>query len=377
MLSSLLAAARTMHPGDLAAAVAEQGAAAGIGDVVVYLADRDQRVLTPIGAGDVAVERVDGSLAGRCYQRAEPVLAEAPGAHAWLPVLAGAARMGVMRASLEGPGALDRAQQLATLTAYLVRTKMAVGDELSRAINAEPMALAAEMRWAALPPLSFEHARVAVGAMLQPAYEIAGDTFDYAVEGDLLHMAVFDAMGHGLQASTLANMAVYAYRVGRRQGRTLEEIYRSIDEVVNAQFGDDCFVTAQLANINLATGRLRSISAGHPPPLLLRDRTHVQELEVATHLPIGMGQTEVAVTDQRLQPGDTLAYYSDGISEARSPNGEQFGLERLQELLVREAASDAAPPETARRALHAVMEHHADHLEDDATLVLVTWRGDG
>lgn len=179
----------------------------------------------------------------------------------------------------------------------------------------------------ALPPLSFEENRVAIGAMLQPAYEIAGDTIDYAVDGDTFSVAIFDAMGHGLTASQLANIAVYAYRLGRLQRLSLE------------------------------------------------DRTSIHELQAGTHLPLGLGHGDVAVTEQRLQPGDTIVYYSDGISEARAADGEEFGVERLKDFLVRAAASDLTPAETARRALHAVRDHHDDQLADDATLALIRWRG--
>lgn len=88
-------------------------------------------------------------------------------------------------------------------------------------------------------------------------------------------------------------------------------------------------------------------------------------------------QVDLAITEQQLQPGDTIAYYSDGISEARSPAGEQFGLERLKELLVHAAASQLTPAETARRTLREVVQHHNNALEDDATLLLATWHASG
>jgi serine phosphatase RsbU (regulator of sigma subunit) len=381
LLGSLLEEARHLHPEQLLPTLRARAEAVGLRDLVIYLVDRDQRVLTPLGNASMPVEQVDGSMAGRCYQRTELLLAEeeTTSRHAWLPLLDGNARWGVMRVSLDEADSLSvaRAERLAALAGYVISAKAVVSDEIVGVINAQPLTLAAEIRWAALPPLAFDNPVVSVGASLQPAYEIAGDTFDYAVEGDKLHLAVFDAMGHGLQASALANLAVYAYRAGRRQGLTLEEIYHLIDGTVNEQFGDECFVTAQLATIDLLAGSMRSISAGHPHPLLLRDRTHIRELAAVTSLPIGMGGRDIEVTEQQLQPGDTLIYYSDGISEARSPGGEQYGLERLQELLVRAVSSGLTPAEIARRALHAVMKHHDEHLDDDASLVLATWLGKG
>lgn len=388
MLASLLDSCRELRPGELLPRVQEAGAGVGLSDVTVLLADRDQRVLAPLDGATAGTEVIDGSLAGRCYQRCEAVVTEAgegsappgasgPGGHGWFPLSDGVSRIGVLGARLdaEDPDALAHATRLATLTGYLVASEARLGDTVARAVNVQPLTLAAEMRWATLPPLAFDHPRVSVGAMLQPAYEIAGDSFDYAVDDARLQIAVFDAMGHGLRASTLASLAVYGYQVARRQGLALEDVYRSIDEVVNGQLGEEWFVTAQLSVLDLGTGVLHAVSAGHPRPLLLRERRRIHELPVDAHLPIGLGQPDVEVTDYQLQPGDTVVYYSDGISEARSASGEQFGLERLQDFLVRAAAGELSPAETARRALHAVKTHHGDRLDDDATLVLVTWHG--
>ena len=390
-LADLLEKAHRMHPDDLGDEVRAAGRAMGVEDVVVYIVDRDQRQLTPLadsglvgdGAGGPGEgpEPVDGSMAGRCYQRGEQITVEvAPdGSHTYYPLLDGTARLGVMRARVDpadGP-ALAWGAHLASLASYLVVAKTTVGDRLARAFNVKQLSLAAEMRWAALPPLAFDNHRVALGAMLQPAYEIAGDTFDYAVEGDVLHLGIFDAMGHGLRASILANTAVYAYRLGRREGMSLEDLYRSIDDAIATEFGDEPFVTAQLVTIDLDRGTLRSVCAGHPRALLLRNRTSIHELEADVQLPLGMGHRDVEVTEQRLEPGDTVVYYSDGISEARSGAGEEFGVERLKDFLVRAASSDLTPSEVARRALHAVAEHHSGTMADDATLVLLTWSGPG
>jgi hypothetical protein len=378
MLAGVLAGARHIHPEDLGALLRRCGAPAGVADPVVFVADRDQAQLTALDDPTAAVEAVEGSLAGRCYQRGEPIGVDAEGdGHAWFPLSDGTSRVGVMRARLDpaDPSAMRRGVDLAALVAYLLVVKAPVSDQMTRLLNARPLTLAAEMRWAALPPLSFEEERVAVGAMLQPAYEIAGDTIDYAVDGGTLSLAIFDAMGHGLVASQLASTAVYAYRLGRRRRLPLPELYRSIDDAVADQFGDESYVTAQLTTLDLTSGSLQSICAGHPQPLLLRDRTSIHELPADTHLPLGLGHRDVAVTEQQLQPGDTIAYYSDGISEARAADGEEFGVERLKDFLVRAAASELTPAETARRALHAVRAHHNEQFADDATLALITWRG--
>jgi serine phosphatase RsbU (regulator of sigma subunit) len=326
------------------------------------------------------VHSVDGSLAGRAYQRSEVVVSDVDdggGRIVWAPILDGTARMGVLctRIAKVDAIALGRARQLAGAVASLLVAKSAYGDGLVRASYARTPTLAASIRMSTLPPLAFEHGPIALGAVLEPAYEIAGDTFDYAIDADVLHVAIFDAMGHGLRASQLASLAVSAYRWARRDRRPLPEIYRAVDEVVAMEFGPDSFVTAQLATIELATGAVECVNAGHPAPLLLRDGK-VGELSFATCLPIGLGHGDGEVATSSLQPDDTVVFVSDGTIEARSASGEQFGIDRLGEHLQRADATGLTPSETMRRAAHAILDHHGGRLDDDATLVSVTWNGE-
>jgi hypothetical protein len=380
MLGSLIDDAHRMHPDDLAATVRRKGAVAGLDDAVVYVVDKDQRTLRPLAFDDVSELSVDGSLAGRAYQRSEVVVSDVDGGDgrlAWFPILDGTARMGVLCARIdEATGlVLGRGRQLAGLVAFLLVAKSANGDNIATASSSRPLTLPAAIRWATLPPLAFSHGPIEVGAVLEPAYDIAGDTFDYAIDRDTLHVAVFDAMGHGLRASQMATLAVFAYRNARRAGLSLEEMYRTIDEVVAAEYGPDSFVTAQLVTIDLATGLVHSINAGHPRPLLVREKTNVTEMPLDACLPIGLAHGTAEVTMSALQPGDTIVYLSDGTIEARGADGVQFGIDRLGDLLVRAAAAGLTPSETLRRAAHAILDHHGGHLDDDATLVSVTWHG--
>jgi serine phosphatase RsbU (regulator of sigma subunit) len=282
-----------------------------------------------------------------------------------------------MSATLRTPGAISlrRGKNLATLVAYLLVTKSAYGDAIARAKRREVMDLSAEMRWSQVPPLTFASERVAVSGFLEPAYQVAGDAFEYAVNGDTLHVAVFDAMGHGLAAARLANLAQLSYRNSRRRGMTLEEMYRRLDEVVQSEFGQDFFVTAQLVTVDIPTGRVRWINAGHPRPIVLRSRGTNVQLPSEIVPPIGLGIERVAATETSLEPDDLVLFHSDGVVEARDPAGEEFGRERLADLLVRAAAAGETVPETVRRLAHAVLEHQQGRLDDDATLVLLHWPG--
>ena len=130
------------------------------------------------------------------------------------------------------------------------------------------MNLAAEMQWDLLPPLSFSSPELAIAGLLEPAYFVAGDAFDYSLNGEMLGFAIIDAMGHGVHSTLASTLALGAFRYGRRRGLDLTVIAEHIDDAVAEQFHGDCFVTGHLASLDVGTGELRWVNAGHPPPLL-------------------------------------------------------------------------------------------------------------
>src|SRR5665811_2284499 len=89
----------------------------------------------------------------------------------------------------------------------------------------QPMSLSAEMQWQLLPPLMMSTPQVAIAGALEPAYDVAGDSFDYALNDDVLHLAMIDAMGHGLSAAVMATLAMGAYRHARRLDVGLDQLY--------------------------------------------------------------------------------------------------------------------------------------------------------
>lgn len=388
VFSSLLADTHLTRPVDVADALADRAVRLGVQDLVVYLVDYEQEGLVPVprrrAAAERPVLRIDGTAAGVAFA-AVTILeedADEPGQRRlWVPLIDGTDRLGVIEMTVPDPvppGLLRYAERYAHLAAQLVVGKGAYGDAFERVRRRQPMTVAAELQWRLLPPLVFATRGLVVAGVLEPCYSVGGDTFDYAVNEATAHLAVFDAMGHGLSAAGTAAVAVSAYRNARRDLLDLVGTYEAIDATLIGEYGGDRFATGVLARLDLDTGRLSWINAGHPAPLLLRGGTLLTTLELRPSTPLGVpfGPAPVAVGHEQLEPGDRILLYTDGVTEARTADGEFFTADRLADFLEREAADGRPTPETLRRLRRAILSHQGGRLQDDATALLVEWHRD-
>jgi serine phosphatase RsbU (regulator of sigma subunit) len=380
-LRSLLDASHLMAPDDLAATVAAHARRMGFREAVIYLADYEQSTLLPLpGAGVPARQDlpIEGTLAGRAFRRFEVASTTSGSNHrCWMPLLDGIERLGVIELVLpEAPtdDQRDELRALVTLVAELTVVNDAYSDVFCRLRRRKTLSLAAEMQWELLPPMSFGTERVVISGGLEPAYEIGGDSFDYAINGSLVDLLVIDSVGHGLPAAVLASVAVGAYRHARRGMLDLPEIAVEVDAAIATQLGASQFATAVLARLDITTGRLRWINAGHPEPLIVRGLALVGLPACPPSRPLGLQASKPPCCETRLEPGDRLVLYTDGITEARSPQGEFFGEQRLADFISAAAAAGDPAPETVRRLMRHVLSHQADQLQDDASIVVLEWR---
>jgi hypothetical protein len=383
-LQALLDASHRLLPDDLAATVAVHAHGLGARETVLYLADYQQASLLPLGGAGVPARQelpIEGTLAGRAFRRAEVIGSTAADGryHLWVPLLDGVERLGVAELVFAGEPPTDSRRQVGafvTLVAELLVVKDAYSDVFARLRRRKTLTLAAEIQWELLPPLTFGTDRVVITGGLEPAYEIGGDSFDYAVNAATADLLVIDAVGHGLTATVLAGVAIGAYRHARRNAADLPEIADEINAAIAAQFGHSLFATALLARLDVDTGRLRWINAGHPEPLIVRGSAVVHPPHCPPTRPLGLQDSKPVCCETRLEPGDRLLLYTDGIVEARAPSGEFFGEDRLTDF-VKAAVADGEPaPETVRRLLRRVLAHQADQLQDDASIVILEWRSD-
>ncbi|MFI6538620.1 PP2C family protein-serine/threonine phosphatase [Nonomuraea sp. NPDC050547] len=379
MLEGLLDASHLATLDDLPGLVTRHAAQAGLAHVVIYVADLQQNVLRPLaddgGAGELLV---DTTLAGRAFQEVRPLSqrGEDGGQLWWLPLLDGTERLGVLRLPGDGNAPPPAGRHLASLLALLLVSQRTSSDTYSRLVRSRPMNVAAEMQWRLAPSLTCATPRVTVSAVMEPAYEIGGDCFDYAFHGDTLHLAVFDAEGHDQSAALTAGLAMASCRNHRRQDMDLATNSAEVEKVLIGQFGRTTrYVTAVMADLDLRTGTLSWINRGHPPPVLIRGGRWSTTLTCPPAHPMGMNLgVPVTLCREQLEPGDRLLLYTDGITEAGAPHGREFGLAQFVDFIIRHHSGNLPVPETLRRLIMNILDYHHGRLGDDATVLLTEWR---
>jgi hypothetical protein len=395
-LDALLHRAAFAAPHEVPGLLAEYAPRLGALDAMIHLVDLQQVSLTPflgpVGQGaspHAPLLPIDSTVAGRVHQHAQVIVQPGPdtGVTVWLPLSDGATRLGVLFVHLDDPEDVATPdddvsvglRRLAALVGHLFALRTRYGDGIVIATTSAEIDLAAEIQWGVPPPLTFASAQVSIDATLEPAYDVAGDSVDYSVDPDIARVAIFDGMGHGLRGAQLASLSVSAYRNARRGGRSLTATAALIDAAVEAGFGGESYTTAVLAELDTGTGHLSWLNAGHPAPLLLRQGQLVRSLHVDPGLPFGLGLDEsehgYEVGLDQLEPGDQVLFHTDGVTEARSPSGDLFGVDQLVDLFARSAADNLSPAESMRRLGRALLAHQEAHLADDATLLLLVWPG--
>jgi len=369
---------RDVPASDLTTMARSAGRALGATDARILVADYGLTSLQELGDYGPTGARaaIEGTSAGLCFARGSIVVASDEPT-VWLPLAEGSERLGVLELTHTDWSDEDAAlsEQVLRVLVLVLVSKRRYTDVLLRSRRAEPLSLAAEMQWDLLPPLTLTTASVSVSGILEPAYEIGGDSFDFALNPGRLEFAIIDAVGRGMAAVLMSVTAINSLRNARREGASLETAFRDTDEVIDRQFGGGNFVTAQTGALELATGELTWVNAGHPLPLLVRDGTYVGPLTCRPSLPLGLGGHLHELGSYRLHRGDRVLFYTDGVIETRDADNQQFGIDRLADFLVRATLDGVSPAETVRRLSASIMNYEGADLNDDATLLLVEYHG--
>ncbi len=337
----------------------------------VYIADYSQQHLRPLpGSTEVSSVPIEGSDLGAVFQSGHAHVDEMQIA---LPLVEERDRIGVLtyQYQRETSASVDLAEAVRDALVLILVSKRRYTDTTLRTRRAQPLTTAAEMQWDLLPPLACRATAASIAGILEPAYSTGGDSFDFAVNDDLLEFIVIDAVGHGMSAVLKSIAAITTYRNVRREGGGLTAVYDEIGRVMIEQFGECFYVTGMIGSLRMSSGELTWINAGHPQPLLIRGGSADHGLWCAPSLPMGLGGAVRETQSMVLQPGDRLLIYTDGVVDRRGSDRPAPHLEALTDQVVAATADGATVEETLRQLIRSVLESCDDDLDDDASLVLL------
>jgi len=267
------------------------------------------------------------------------------------------------------PEVLSQISRIAHVLSFVIIANRRHTDLFEWGQRTAPFTLPAEIQRRLLPAaFTCEAGAFTLSAWLEPAASIGGDTFDYCLGRDLLHLSVTDAMGHGVASALNATLCVGSLRNTRRRGGSLIDQAAAANQALYehaTRTGAEGFATGLLGRLDLRSGILEMVNAGHVAPYLLRGGD-VNALRFPVDLPLGMfADTVYRGTSVTLERGDRLVLLTDGMLERGAATVD----------VVAEIASSRHlhPREVTRRLTDKILEVTGSALADDATLLVLDW----
>jgi phosphoserine phosphatase RsbU/P len=204
-----------------------------------------------------------------------------------------------------------------------------------------------------------------------PCYEIGGDYYDFIQRDDgRLVIALGDVSGKGTAAALLMSSLHAAIHAQTGSHDTIVETISAVNKYLAENIPPNRFVTLFYAELDPESGALSFLNAGHNPPLIVHAAGTVEQL-ASGGLPLGIrANAEYREGRTHMQLGDVLVIYSDGVTEAASPSGEEFGPTRLYEVVSRNVDASAAG---IRDRIESALTKFSQGTPagDDITLVIV------
>lgn len=233
------------------------------------------------------------------------------------------------------------------------------------------MQTAAEVQRALLPGRLPQVAGYQFFAAYESAQAVGGDYYDCRVMNDSrVWIAFGDVAGKGVAASLIMSRLSSVVQSTLEFVPEVSEALRRINTQMAVNMIEGRFVTLILANLDLATHELTIVSGGHMSPLIRRSDGTIEELaETVVGLPVGIvDELEFETVRRVLEPGETIVIYTDGISEAHNSQDQQYGMERLRDVVRR---TPSTPSVLGKAILDEVHQHAAGSPpHDDITLMV-------
>jgi phosphoserine phosphatase RsbU/P len=260
---------------------------------------------------------------------------------------------------------------LASVAAIRVENTRLVEERLERERLERELALASEIQQRFQPTAPPQVEGYELQGISFPCYEIGGDYYDFIEREDgRLVIALGDVSGKGTAAALLMSSLHAAVHAQAGSHDSLVSTISAVNRYLADNIPANRFVTLFYAELDPVSGALSFLNAGHNPPLIVHSAGTVEQL-ASGGLPLGIKRdADYREGRTQLQPGDVLVVYSDGVTEAVSPTGEEFGATRLYEVVSRNIEASAAG---IRDRIESSLTKFAQGTSaaDDITLVIV------
>lgn len=294
-----------------------------------------------------------------------------------VPLMAEGELLGIFNLESDAPNAFGEADLL-LLTAFGHHCAIAIqrawlhAESIEKRRMEEEIGIARRIQLRLLPAGNPVCPGFDIAAFNQPSQEVSGDCYDFIdMAPGQLGIMIGDVSGKGVPAGILMATFRASLRAEVRNNYAISVILSKVNRLICESVEDNVFVTAVYGVLDGPRRRLTYANAGHNPPLWLRAGGRAEWLGEGGLLLGKFPQAEYRETFVDLQPGDRIVFYTDGITEAPSADGEMFGTERL-ERLVRECPAEASARRICAQILEAVRAHSGRlHAEDDLTAVVL------
>jgi phosphoserine phosphatase RsbU/P len=271
-----------------------------------------------------------------------------------------------------------------TFVVYVIQRYVKQRELLDKAVREQrdqllhDVELAGQVQRMFLPLHRPSIAGLEIAGMMQPARGVGGDYYDYIpIDEHTIQVVIADVAGKGVPAALLMSATAAAVQLEVSEKRDMLEVVDRLNNGIHSVSDGDRYVTLLLADIDALSRSLRYVNCGHNPALLFRAKTRDIVRMNSSCFPVGMFDSVACQVNRAdLADGDILVLYTDGITEAENPQGEEFGMERLSAVIQRGSSL------SAEQLMNDIFQSAADFarevgFNDDVTVLVVKCNFDG
>jgi sigma-B regulation protein RsbU (phosphoserine phosphatase) len=268
-------------------------------------------------------------------------------------------------------GDLKLVAAIATQIGTAIQNARLVRESLTQQQLAQEMQLAHDLQMKLLPDATVVAPEATVAARVVPAESVGGDFYNlFPLGGSRTGVMIGDVSGHGYRAALIMALTMSAAAIHAQSTADPGAMLRALFASVSGELATtEMYLSAFYGVVDRAAGTLRYANAGHPHAFLLGADGEPERL-AAMHPPIGMVPIAAATAERPWHSDDLLVLFTDGVSDARGPDGERLGEARVLETIRRARA--LPPNQILERVFEDLQRHTGDGTRrDDLTLVLM------